>query len=285
MYDIVRAPQSKSRQSKNHPPKVALVLGAGAVRGFSHIGVLEVLHEAGIPIERIVGCSIGSVIGALYAQGADHNQMYDFALRIVPSGYSYRIYGWPSLRRGMKGNGLFSIKKFRQLVAKELHVKRFEELQIPLTVVATNMMRGSLTEFDSGPLLQAVMASCAIPGLFQPVQIEGEQYIDGGVLTELPVTSAQRLHAKVILASSLREGEKVYPKESSYSPAFRTYHIIRHLLDKHEMDKADIMIRPVFSDIPHLLTANQRTARLLYERGKKSAEKLLPHIQKMCKNA
>ena len=285
MYNIVQAPQNKSSQSKKSSPKVALVLGAGGVRGFSHIGVLEVLHEAGIPIDRIVGCSIGAVIGALYAQGSDYKHIYDFALRIVPKGYSYRVYGLPSLKSAIKGKGLFTMKKFLQLVEKELQAKSFEELQTPLTVVATNIMSGHLTEFDSGPLLQAVGASCTIPGLFQPVEIEGEQYIDGGMLTELPVTSAQRLKAKVILASSLREGANVYPKESKYSAAMRTYHIMRHLLDKHEMDKVDIMLRPVFSDIPHLLTADKKSARLFYERGKKTAEKHLPHIRKMIANA
>ena len=175
-----------------HPaPRVGLVLSAGGVKGLAHIGVVEVLQQAGIPIDLFVGCSIGSLIGVFYASGFDQQHVLDAAFRILPNKPNYKTLGLPSVISGFTGKGFFTTDKMYSILQEELKERTFEELKTPLRVVAANLDNGDIKVFHSGELLKPICASAAMPGFFQPVTIDKAQYVDGGIITELPVGVAR----------------------------------------------------------------------------------------------
>ncbi len=158
--------------------KVGLVLSGGGIRGIAHLGVLQALTEAGITFCKISGTSAGSIVGSLYAQGM---QPYDI-LQIFLKTKLYRF-----LRPAFTHPGLLSLDHTRALFLEHLPHDSFEGLKIPLVIAATNFSEGKLRYFSSGKLIDVVLASCSIPGVFKPVIIEGKMFVDGGVLDNFPI--------------------------------------------------------------------------------------------------
>jgi len=177
--------------------KVGLVLGSGASRGWAHIGVIEALQDAGIPIHLVAGCSVGAFVGAIFASGGleqlkryviemDGESMFSFSdLTFIRSGL-------------LDGN-----KKLKELFCMHSDKKDFEELEIPLKVVAADMHSGDQVILDSGDLLKALRASMSYPGLFAPVRHKNRWLVDGGVVDPVPVGVARAMGADLVIAVNL----------------------------------------------------------------------------------
>ena len=159
--------------------KINLVLSGGGARGIAHLGIIKALLEYGIEINQIAGVSMGSIMGAFIADGYSP----DDALKIICEQRLFSLFS-PIFRRG-----LFSMNGLEKGLNKYIKHKTLETLNIPLTIYATCVQNGQLVAFDKGDIVKPIIASSSIPGLFEPMLIDGKQYIDGGVLNNLPVES------------------------------------------------------------------------------------------------
>ncbi|MFO7713027.1 patatin-like phospholipase family protein [Desulfosarcina sp.] len=183
-----------------HRKTVALVLGSGSSRGWAHIGAIEALEEEGIPIDFISGCSIGSYVGAIYASGSLAS-LRDFVVSMDGKKvFSYFDVVFP--RSGL----LDGTKKVAELFSMHTPVQRFSELNIPVTMVATDLQRGEKVVLRSGSLLQALRATMSFPGLFAPAWVKGRWLVDGGIVDPVPVGVARATEADVVIAVDLNSG-------------------------------------------------------------------------------
>jgi NTE family protein len=173
------------------PPKVGIALGGGFARGLAHIGVIKVLEEEKIPIDFIAGTSVGSVIGAAYASGIAVKELEEVASLVRFRDFSR----WTFSRFG-----LFSNDKMAVFLRNVLRCKTFEELRIPLAVAATDIITGEPAVFTSGDLIDPVRASCAYPGMFQPVRIGGRLLVDGLLAHSVPATPLRDLGAERVIS-------------------------------------------------------------------------------------
>lgn len=180
--------------------KVGLVLGCGASRGWAHIGVIEALEEANIPIEFIVGCSVGSYIGAIYAAGSIQ-RLKDSVLKMDGQKvFSYFDIVLP--RSGL----LDGTKRLRELYSMHTDKQYFSELNIPVMMVATDLERGKKMILNSGKILEALRASMSVPGLFAPARVNGRWLVDGGLVDPVPVSVARAMGADLVIAVDLSSG-------------------------------------------------------------------------------
>jgi NTE family protein len=158
--------------------KIGLVLSGGGVRGVAHIGVIKALEEMGVKIGMLSGTSAGSIVGALYAAGHSPDQI----LEVV-----HALSIFKSVRPTWAWSGLLRMEGLRLLLLKHIPENSFESLRIPLTVAATEIRKGKIHYFTQGELVPAIISSCSIPAVFNPVAIDGGLYVDGGLLDNLPV--------------------------------------------------------------------------------------------------
>lgn len=257
--------------------KTALVLGAGGIRGLAHIGFLEVMQREGISFDMIVGCSAGALVGAFYAGGHDLKAIYDLGMEISSLVRSYKIFGIPLLRKGLFGGGFFPTTKIKDFLEKNLPVNTFEQLQIPLYIVATDLADGHLVTFSQRDLIKPLCASCAIPALFLPVEIKGKHYIDGGMATELPVSIAQKSGANRVVAVNIRPSLDF--DKNMENVAKRAYVISRMHADRTEEARADLVITPKLK--LKMIFGKPAEKKEIYKAGKEAAEQNLPLIRKI----
>ncbi len=177
-------------------PIIGLALSGGGARGLAHIGVLKILTSAGIPIDCIAGTSMGGLIAAAYASGISIEALEEEARRITRMREMIKLVDVSSPTRGIvKGKQLQEY--LTTLFPQEISI---EELTIPLALVATDLISASEVTLNSGPLLPAVLATTAFPGLFPPLEMDGRRLVDGGVLNNLPVRQVREMGADIILA-------------------------------------------------------------------------------------
>ena len=177
-------------------PEVALVLGGGAFHGMAHAGVIKVLEDAGIPIDLIVGTSAGSMVGALYADCPK----IDSLVPLIKSTKTKDVFDFSLFR---SSEGFVSGKKLQKYLNNNLHVSEIEETTIPFVAVTTDLEKGGSVALKAGPIAPSVNASCAIPGIFEPVKMYGTTFVDGGVLDGIPVDVAKEYNPRVIIAVSI----------------------------------------------------------------------------------
>ncbi|KMO17731.1 patatin-like phospholipase family protein [Methylobacterium indicum] len=182
--------------------KVGLALGGGAARGWSHIGAIEVLQEAGIPIDVVAGCSIGAAVGACHAAGK-LGELRDFALTLTKR----RVMGLLDFH--ISGSGLIAGERLRRLLERDLGSTRIEDLSLTFAAVATELGTGHEIWLTRGGLVEAVRASYALPGIFDPVKIAGRWLMDGALVNPVPVTAARALGADVVLCVNLNGDMRV----------------------------------------------------------------------------
>lgn len=173
------------------PAKIAVVLGAGASKGFAHIGVLKVLEGQKVPIHLIVGTSAGSFVGSLYACGFDGFQIQKMALDIQKDDVIDLI---------VPDNGFVRGEKLENFINRKVNQTTLERLRIPFRAVATNVQTGEETVFATGNTGKAVRASCSAPGIFQPVRLGDKTYVDGGVVSPVAVDAARKAGADIVIA-------------------------------------------------------------------------------------
>ena len=160
--------------------KIGIALSGGGARGISHLGVLKALDEFGVHLDYISGTSTGALVGALYSYGLSPEKILELIINT-------RFFS--SLRPAWTWTGLVNMDGLRELILKLIPENNFDALKIPLTIAATNLTKGKAEYFTAGQLIPAVLASCCVPVLFNPVQVNGEVYVDGGVTDNLPSKS------------------------------------------------------------------------------------------------
>jgi len=189
--EISRPPQLTSVDPAFKRPKIGIALGGGFARGLAHVGVLKVLEENKIPIDFIAGTSVGSVIGAAYCSGISARELEELARLVRMKDFSR----WTISRFGIATND-----RMAGFLGRMLKCKTFEELKIPLAVVATDFVTGEGAVFTKGPLVDPVRASCAYPGMFLPVKYNGQLLVDGLLAQAVPTPALREMGAERVLA-------------------------------------------------------------------------------------
>ena len=219
------------------PLKIGLALGGGAARGFAHVGVIAVLEEAGLKPQLIVGTSAGSLVAALYASGKTSAQLQQTALNME----EVALTDWmlPLVGRGMfRGEALG--RYVNELVAGRL----IENMAIPLGIVATDLNSGEALLFQRGDTGTAVRASSAVPAVFLPVKINGREYVDGGLVSPVPVRFARRMGADVVVAVDISSPPEGNPSDGTLQILLQTFAIMGKSINQYELKDADVVVRP-----------------------------------------
>ncbi|MBI1990072.1 MAG: patatin-like phospholipase family protein [Betaproteobacteria bacterium] len=225
-------PQPEVRQV---PPKIALALGGGAVRGFAHIGVIKALEAHGIVVDIIVGTSAGSLVGALYAGGYGGFDLQRAALQMNDT----VIADWSLPDRGfIKGEAL------QNFVNQAVQNRPLEKLNKPFATVATDLQSGEPVVFRTGNTGMAVRASSSVPGVFQPVTISGREYVDGGLVSPVPVRAARGMGADLVIAVYISNNPRFGKTRDSVDVMLQSFAIMGQSIAGYELTEADIVIRP-----------------------------------------
>lgn len=253
-------------------PRVALVLGGGAFHGSAHVGVIKILEDAGVPIDLIVGTSAGSLVGAMYA---DYPHI-DSLIPLVNSIRERDVFDFSLIR---SSEGLVSGKRLQKYLNKHLHVKNIEETKIPYVAITTDMKRGISVALKSGPIAPAVNASCAIPYIFEPVEMYGTLYSDGGILNNVATDVAHEYDPEVIIAVDVMAQFDTNPDlKNKTEVLYRAFSVAAHVNHAYNERYADIVIAPNLSGMP-LLSASMNDTMM--QLGIRAAEMKLPEIQKL----
>ncbi len=251
-------------------PKIALVLGGGAARGFAHVGVIRVLEQEKIPIDLVVGTSVGSLIGAIYADTRSSFDLEVLALKLEKEDiFDFSIFS--STTGPVKGDRL---EKFVQSKVKKANI---EELSIPYAAVATNLLTGERVVLDQGPVARAVRASSSIPGVFTPVVYQNMTLVDGGVIDNVPVDVAREKGADIVIAVNI--GKNVAEKNvgNIIEITLQAVNIMSYEISKYKVQGADILIEPNVGEVGMTdFTFKEYCMRA----GIESAQKIMPELKK-----
>lgn len=246
--------------------KVGLVLSGGGARGLSHVGVLKALDQMGVTPTIISGTSIGALVGGLYASGMTPDE-------IVQKIEAQKFLGVSQFT--LTGSGLFSHKALKVLIEENISYTTFEELPIALVVTATNIDTGVCEYFDKGDLLLPIVASAAVPLMFEPVVIGGQRYIDGGIMDNFPVEKLVG-NCEVIIGSNLSqwpENPKSWTKTRLAQRSFQLA-ISSHLEEKKRM--CDVLIDPPIGDfMPFTKARNKELIQIGYQETMSQEKKIL----------
>ena len=242
-------------------PRVGLALSGGFARGIAHIGVLRVLEEHRIPIDCIAGTSVGALIGAAYASGTTLSEMERHA-----SATRFHDFGrWTLSRMGLATN-----VRIEDFFHRFTITRRFEELKIPLAIVATDLGAGTSVHFTSGDLGLAIRASCAYPGLFLPVEHSGRMLVDGFLTEPVPYQAAQDLGAEIIIGVHLETTGLTRKPSSMFEVIGRAFSIMQVHIEQSWRAACAVVIQPGVSEImwdefdktPQLIAAGEAATRL-----------------------
>jgi len=241
------------------PPKIALVLGGGATRGFAHVGVIKALEAEGIVPDIVVGTSVGSFVGALYAGGYSGADLERVALQ-----FDERLIGDWSL----PDRGIFRGEALQNFVNRAVRDRPLEKLNRVFAVVATELQSGGQVVFSRGDTGMAVRASSSVPGLFQPVTINGKEYVDGGLVSPVPIRVAKSLGAGLIIAVDVSSKPRYGKTNDTLDMLLQTFAIMGQAIASNELPEADIVIRP---DTSGLGLADFSHRQLAIQSGAKAA--------------
>ncbi|GAB4488913.1 MAG: patatin-like phospholipase family protein [Thermodesulfovibrionales bacterium] len=259
--------QQRSVQPARQPARIAVVLGAGAARGFAHIGVLKVLEANKVPFSMIVGSSAGSFVGSLSAYGFSAFQIQKMALAIEKEELVDLV---------IPDNGFIKGEKIESYINAALRNTPIEKLRVPFYAVATSLPGGQEVAFGSGNTGTAVRASCAIPGVFRPVKIGSQLYVDGGVTSPVPVDAARRYGADIVIAVDISSDPDRKSPASTMETMLQSIGIMYGKLAAAQLNRADVVIRPRVGSIGSSDFDSRHDAVL---EGEKAALEAMPRIQ------
>jgi NTE family protein len=251
-------------------PKVGLALGGGGARGFAEIGVLRALEREKVPIDVIAGTSVGSLIGALYA---DTGKSLDLELSAL-SLENEDIFDYKAL--AILSGGFVKGERLEEFLVEKLRNRDIEKLALPFAAVATDLRTGETVVFDRGPVARAVHASAAIPGVFVPVTIDGRTYVDGGVTDPVPADVARRLGGEVVIAVAI---PRAVPAKAPASPIEVAYHAVTVMaaeIGRLRAREADVVIAP---DVGAVAYDDFTRKKQLIEAGEAATLAALPAIR------
>jgi len=221
--------------SSGKPAKIAVVLGAGAAKGFAHIGVLKVLESQKVPIHMVVGTSAGSFVGSLYAYGYDAYTLQKIALSLDKSDVAELT---------VPDNGFVKGERLRDYINMQLRNTVMEKLRIPFYAVATNIKSGEQAVFATGNTGMAVQASCAVPGIFRPASFSGNSYVDGGVVDPLAVDVARHYGADIVIAVDITSSIGSTVPTGTMETIMKSIEIMYNKISQIPISKADVVIKP-----------------------------------------
>ncbi|MFH1283684.1 MAG: patatin-like phospholipase family protein [bacterium] len=270
--DVLSLPQSKR-------PKIALVLGGGGARGLAHIGVLKVLEQESIPIDLVIGTSVGSIVGVLYCAGMSIKEIESLGENT----------GWNTLTnistaalvKLLMAESLLSNKKMERYLSKFLGDKRFEDLDIPFVCIATDVHTGEKIIFKEGDVLTAVRASSTIPGLFSPVEYRHRFLVDGGLVDNLPTDVAKMMGADIIIAVPLEADFSKYKLDNVLQILNQAIYIQGLVLSNELSKSADVLIKPMIKDITTFELWRSKEA---IDSGEKAARNAIENVKSIIIN-
>jgi NTE family protein len=222
------------------PPLIGLALGGGAARGFAHIGVIQVLEEAGIRPDLVVGTSAGSLVAALYASGKGGVEMASLARSMDETA----ITDW-----SFPGRGLIRGEALARYVREHTGGRSIEQMTMPLGIVATDLDSGHGILFRVGDPGVAVRASSAVPAVFQPVRIGSREYVDGGLVAPVPVHFARQMGAELIIAVDISTPPDGAATGDAMRMLLQTFSIMGRSINQFELAEADIVLRPKLAGV------------------------------------
>ena len=250
---------------------LGLALGSGAARGFAHVGVIQVLEEAGIQPDLVVGTSAGSLVAALYASGKNSTQLR----RVAETMEEAEITDWmmPILNRGaLRGEAL------ARYVNTQVGGRLIEQMKIPLGIVATDLHNGEPMLFQRGNTGSAVRASSAVPAVFQPVKIGAREYVDGGLVSPVPVRQAREMGANVIIAVDISTDPEGSPASDTFQILMQTFNIMGKSLNTVLLKDADVVVKPALMGVK---SADFAARRKSIEAGREAMLKAMPKLKQV----
>lgn len=252
---------------QHNRPIVALVLGSGGARGYAHIGVIQVLEQQGIHPDFIVGTSAGSIVGSIYASGKTANELRDIALNM-------KVNDVRDIKLDMKG--ILDGKKVENYINQLVNNIPLQQLKIPMYVVATELGQGNKVVFNYGNTGQAVRASVSIPSMFVPTKIGETEYVDGGLVSPVPVDVARDLGADIIIAVDIL-AQPIHTETSNVWGLFnQNINIMQNHFAQQELQHAYIVIQPDLREKAHIFDLKGRESTI--QAGIDAAENQLHSI-------
>jgi NTE family protein len=251
------------------PPRIGLALGGGAARGFAHEGVIQVLEEAGIRPSLVSGTSAGSVVAALYASGKTGPQLQQIAETMEEAtiaDWTLQIF----TRGALRGEAL------AKYVNTQVGQKPIEAMTIPLGIVATDLNSGNEVLFQRGDTGTAVRASSAVPAVFQPVKVGSREYVDGGLVSPVPVRAARKMGAELVIAVDISSPPEASAASGTLEILLQTFTIMGKSINTFELKDADLVIRPNLTGIS---SADFGARRRSIEAGRQAMLAALPQLR------
>ena len=251
------------------PPKIGLALGGGAARGFAHVGVIQVLEEAGFKPDLVAGTSAGSLVAALYASGKNGAQLQQVAESMEEAAFT--DWTLPIFSRGvLRGDAL------ARYVNGEVKGRLIEDMAMPLGILATDLNSGQGVVFRRGDTGAAVRASSAVPAVFLPVRISGRDYVDGGLVSPVPVRQARQMGAELVIAVDISAAPEGNPAGDTLQILLQTFAIMGKSINSHELQGADVLVRPA---LPGVKGADFAARRQAIEAGRTAMRAALPQLR------
>jgi NTE family protein len=251
-------------------PKVALVLGGGAARGFAHVGVLRVLEQEKIPVDMIVGTSVGSLIGAIYASDPNSFELEWTSFELEKDDiFDFSIFA--SATGPVKG------EKLEKFVTAKISTGNIEQLKVPFFAVAADLNTGEPVVFSSGPVSKAVRASCSIPGVFTPLTYNNRKLVDGGVLGNIAPEIARQNGANLVIVVSIDRSLQNKETDNLVEITLQAIAIMSNKIDSYKIKDADVLISPEIGDVG---TMDFTQKKRCMEAGIAAAKKAIPEIKK-----
>ena len=251
------------------PLKIGLALGGGAARGFAHVGVIAVLEEAGLRPQFVVGTSAGSLVAAIYATGQTSAQLQQTALGME----EVAITDW---MLPIFGKGVFRGDALGRYVNQLVGGRLIENMTIPLGIVATDLNSGRAVLFRSGDTGTAVRASSAVPAVFVPVRISGHEYVDGGLVSPVPVRFVRQMGADVVIAVDISSPPEGNPAGDTLQILLQTFAIMGKSINQYELKEADVVVRP---SLAGLKSADFSARKLAIDSGRAAMLAVLPALR------
>ncbi|MFM7534072.1 MAG: patatin-like phospholipase family protein, partial [Rubrivivax sp.] len=248
-------------------PRIGLALGGGAARGFAHIGVIQVLEEAGVRPDLVVGTSAGSLVAALYAAGRGAAELAQLALTMDEGA----ITDW-----SFPGRGLIRGDALARFVREHTAGRTIEQMRLPLGIVATDLDSGEPILFQRGDTGLAVRASSAVPAVFQPVRIGSREYVDGGLVSPVPVRFARQMGAELVIAVDISTPPDGAQTSDVFRMLLQTFSIMGKSINRFELREADVVVRPDLRGVGSAAFAERNRALAA---GREAARAALPALR------
>lgn len=266
--------QFKLTPSSNRP-KIGLVLGGGGARGLAHIGVLKVFEQEGVPIDMVVGTSVGAIVGSLYAAGLPVSIIEHLG---EETGWDKLTdFSRASLLRLFLTQNLLSSEKLGRFLTKQIGTRRFDQLTRQFACLATDIRTGERIIFREGDLEPAVRASATIPGAFNPVEYRHRFLVDGGVIDNLPTDVAKMMGADIIIAVQVQTSPYIQKSDSILSTLAQVIMVQGYETARKREELADFVIRPHVGDVSILELGRSQEC---IDAGLLAARSSLPELKK-----